>query len=151
MNIFIRDYFERYYKQHPLTVIDIGARDGLEKKWKLAGKHLKTIGFEPDRQEFDRLAESVKNKNAVYFNTALYDKKTTLDFYIMRDRALSSVFKPNRKFLDNFPDSSRYDILEIIRIQTNTLDSIINENDIDADFIKLDRGQQLVKGLTVLK
>lgn len=145
MDIFIAEYFERYYKECPLTVIDAGARDGLEKKWRSASKHLKTIGFEPDRQEFDRLINLVKNKNAMYFNTALYDKKTTLDFYIMRDRALSSVFKPNRKFLDNFPDNSRYDILQTIRIPVDTLDNIINgNNNIDVDFIKLDtQGSEL--------
>ena len=145
MDVFIGPYFSRYYQEYPLTLIDIGARGGLEKNWQCAKRYLKTIGFEPDKQEFNNLIHSLDNKSITYFNTALYEKKTTLDFNIMRERGLSSILKPNREFIDRYPDSGRYDILQTIKIEVDTLDNVLNKNkNIDVDFIKLDaQGSEL--------
>lgn len=145
MDIFIGSHFHKYYKKSPLTLIDIGARWGLEENWQSAKRYLKAIGFEPDKQEFNNLIRTSNSQVTAYFNTALYEKKATVDFFIMRDRALSSILKPNREFLDNYPDSARYDILQTTQIEVDTLDNVLNSGaNTDADFIKLDsQGSEL--------
>ena len=53
MGFFFDGKFENIFKKHPLVIMDIGAAGGISSKWKVAGKHLKAICFEPDKRTYD--------------------------------------------------------------------------------------------------
>jgi FkbM family methyltransferase len=137
MDIYINKCFERYYSASPLTLIDVGARFGLQENWKAAQKHLEVIAFEADEEEFKRLQKL--GGNTTYLNAALHHKKTTIDFHLTKSGGSSSMFRPRREFLDDFPESERYDIAKTIQMETDTLDNCLDGNSIgDIDFVKID-------------
>lgn len=142
MSIFIEPTFSRYYQHWPIVLVDVGARHGLRDYWKCAKKHLQMIGFEPDERSFENL---VQTASAKYLNIGLYNEKTSLDLYLTRKEGCTSILKPNRTFLDRFPNGESYDILKTIKIKADTLDNQLQENLVnDADFIKMDtQGSEL--------
>ena len=145
MNIFIDSNFEKYYKQYPLRFVDIGASGGINDLWQIAARYLQVIGFEPDEREFMNLSATEISKKIKYYNTALYEKATTIPFYLTKKQMVSSIFKPNRSFLDDFPDSNRFDIEKITKLKADCINNIFMKNHIqDVDFIKIDtQGSEL--------
>ena len=144
MKIFIEPEFTKYYAQYPLVLADIGASGGLELNWRFAKKYLSIIGFEPDTREFFNLKKR-ENSNTKYLNIGLHSKKTSLNYYLTRKQQVSSMFKPNREVLNKFPEAARFEILEEVTIETDTLDSQVKINNISGvDFIKADtQGSEL--------
>jgi FkbM family methyltransferase len=147
MNIFIDPQFEAEYSRHPLVLVDVGARGGVKANWSAALRHLRVLGFEPDPREYDRLAESARASGSrrEYFNVALHNHTGSVPLYIARDRGLSSIFEPDRSFLDAFPEVGRFDIEEVQRVAVDTLDNQLRGRAIDdIDFIKADtQGSEL--------
>ena len=144
MNIFVEPIFSKYYSQSPLILIDIGASGGLESNWKDARKYLQIIGFEPDQREFHNLKKN-ENSNTRYLNTGLFNKKATLDYYLTEKQQTSSMLKPNRSFLEKFPEVERFNVVKKVTIEADTLDNQLKTHDInDADFFKIDtQGSEL--------
>lgn len=144
MRIYLESTFSDCYRKFPLIYVDVGASGGLAHLWKPAKKHLRIIGFEPDNREFSSL-EKGANNHSKYLNTGLYCEKKSLDFYLTKKQQVSSIFKPNRDFLDKFPESDRFDIVGHKRIEADTLDDVTKFHGIvDVDFIKIDtQGSEL--------
>ncbi len=144
MRIFIEPEFSKYYQKYPLVLADVGASGGIESNWKLAQKYLQLIGFEPDESEFSNLKRK-ENGKVKYLNTGLYNEKVPLTYYLTEKQQTSSIFKPNRKFLDEFPEANRFDITRDATIQADTLDNQFKIHNIaDTDFIKVDtQGSEL--------
>jgi len=136
MNIFIDPVFEKYYQQHPVVLVDIGARGGLRDRWKLCQRYLNVIGFEPDERSFKELKQSSSMK---FLNIGLYKEKGLFDLNLTRKKGCTSMLKPNRTFLDRFPNGEDYDILKTIKINVDALDSQSRRNGFgDIDFMKMD-------------
>ncbi|MBX7247246.1 MAG: FkbM family methyltransferase [Candidatus Sumerlaeaceae bacterium] len=120
-----------------LVLVDIGASGGTQKRWGSVRPRLQVIGFEPDKREFPNLVG--KDPKTRYLNTALFREKCTLQFNLARHQMLSSVFPPNRPVVDQFPNSSDFDVIETVEVDADTLDSQFEANGIrGADFLKLD-------------
>jgi len=147
MSVFIHPKFEPVFAQHPLVMADVGARGGLKKNWQPAREHLRLFGFEPDRTEFARLAERAKSEGHgdTYFNVALHNRRGPIEIHVARDAGLTSIFEPNREFLDAFPDSSRFDTVDRRVVDADTLDHVLESHgEPDLDFIKADtQGSEL--------
>lgn len=147
IDIFIDPRFEAEYARHPLVLVDVGARGGVKKNWSAAKRHLKVLGFEPDRREYDRLVASAPTAETPgeYFNVALHNQAGAVSLYIARDRGLSSIFEPDRAFLDTFPEAARFDTDDVQQVQVDTLDNQLHARNIqDIDFIKADtQGSEL--------
>jgi len=145
-DIFIDALFEPEYRRHPLVLVDVGARGGLKNNWSSARRHLHLIGFEPDKEEFARLAAAARTGDTTtFFDVALHNRRGPVQFQIARDRGLTSIFEPNREFLDRFPESDRFDTVDRVQIEADTLDSLLRTRRmIDVDFIKADtQGSEL--------
>ena len=144
MKIFIEPAFSEYYRKYPLVLIDVGASGGLESNWKPARKYLQVVGFEPDMREYANLVKKEDN-NIKYLNTGLHKEKTALNYYLTRKQQTSSIFKPNTKFLNKFPEIERFDITEMTKIEADTIDNQFKIHKIsEADFIKIDtQGSEL--------
>jgi len=144
MRIFSESIFQEYYRKHPLILVDVGASGGLEPHWRSVQKYLHVIGFEPDPREFSNLQKQ-QNNMVKYLNIGLYQEKMAVTYYLLRKQQTSSMFKPNREFLDKFPEAERFDIMREVKIEVDSLDSQFLINKINtADFIKIDtQGSEL--------
>ena len=146
MNIFLAPRFAESYETNPLLLVDVGARGGLKRDWQAARPHLRVVGFEPEQREFEKLAQKSPGDNSTrILNVALHSAEGPLRFHVARDRGLSSIFEPNRRFLDAFPDSARFDTTDTQQVAADTLDNVLRAHGIaDADFIKVDtQGSEL--------
>jgi FkbM family methyltransferase len=147
MDVFIDPRFAELYRQNPLVLVDVGARGGLKSNWLRARQHLRLLGFEPDAREFTRLAElaGAPGRSDKFFNTALHDRRGSLRLHVARDGGLSSIFEPDRAFLDAFPDAGRFDTIDIQQVEADTLDDQLRAHAIDdVDFVKADtQGSEL--------
>ncbi len=147
MDIFIDPRFEAVYQQHPLVLVDVGARGGLKRNWSSAERHLRLLGFEPDQREFSRLVEKARGqeKSKAFFHVALHNRRGPISLYVAQDRGLSSIFEPNRAFLDTFPEAERFNITDVQQVEADSLDNQLRAHNInDIDFIKADtQGSEL--------
>ena len=102
------------------------------------------IGFEPDLRSWKEL-QTASNESYRVLNTALYREPAELELFLTRKPGKSSIYRPNRQLVDEFPDSVRFDILDTATVRADTLDSQLKANGIyDVDFIKLDtQGSEL--------
>jgi FkbM family methyltransferase len=144
--VFLDPRFEAIYERHPLVLADIGARGGLKPNWSAARRHLRVLGFEPDRQEFLRLRERQPAATPDrLFGVALHHTPGRIRLNLTKDRGLSSIFTPNREFLSAFPDHHRFDSDGAAEVEADTLDHVLETSGIGAlDFIKADtQGSEL--------
>ena len=144
-NVFISPLFDKYYQKHPIKLIDIGASGGLQQNWKGAKKHLEYIGFEPDKRSFRELKNNAP-KGEIYINKALHKDKGSVDFYLTKQKTASSIYLPNKSFIEQFPEAERFEISQISKMDVESLDSQLECHNISgADFIKLDsQGSELL-------
>jgi FkbM family methyltransferase len=147
MNIFIDPRFETGFRSDPLVLVDVGARGGLKKDWQPAARHLQVIGFEPEAREYEALrARTPEDGKLRLFGVALHNRPGTVTFQVTRDRGLSSIFEPNRRFLDGFPEADRFEVTERVDVETATLDALVAATPAinDIDFLKVDtQGSEL--------
>jgi FkbM family methyltransferase len=144
MKIFIEPDFTSNYQKSPLHLIDIGASGGLEENWQAAQKYLKVIGFEPDKTAWEKLSFK-KGGGYKFLNTGLFNKKCFVNFNVTKKQKVSSIYTPNLKLLKQFPEVDRFEIINTVQIEVDSLDNVLEEHNIkDPDFIKLDtQGSEL--------
>ena len=113
-----------------------------KKKWLVLKENLNIIGFEPNKEEYDRLQKDY-SQGKIY-NTALWSEKRSIDFYVTRAERLCSCLEPNREVLDEFPETERFDILRKIVLSVDTLDNVFQKSTLEGrgevinpDFVKL--------------
>jgi len=125
-----------------LQVLDVGARGGIQWPWnKFDKSKLSIILVEPDVVEANRLKKLYKNfkYEISVLPIALWSKKSEINLNLTKSLGASSVFEPNTKFLEQFPEVDRFSITKKIKIKTDTIDSIINSGRIKMiDFAKID-------------
>lgn len=139
MDIYFGPVARPYYERGPLTLIDIGARGGLQPNWKRARRHLKLVGFEPDPAEYARLAAGADPQRAVYINAAVGREAAALELNVGREGGTSSLLEPNLEFLRRFPQPERYEVVRKVRVTTDMLDALLPRHGVHgADFIKID-------------
>lgn len=139
MTIFLGPTFEDHFRKQPLTLVDVGARGGLQPNWESARSHLRLVGFEPDPEEHARLARNANPSRMVYINAALYQQPAHLTLNLTRTAGNSSLLEPNLDFLKRFPDVQRFEVVRRVPVPTDTLDRVLRAHAIhEADFIKID-------------
>jgi FkbM family methyltransferase len=119
-----------------VTLIDIGAAGDIEPRWKAIESNLNYIGFEPDERSRKDLAKnkSFCRKYTIY-SEAISESNGKVSLNLCQKPQVSSTYKPNKNFINLFPDSKRFGVLKKETIQTKKLDNIKINN---SDFIKLD-------------
>lgn len=118
-------------KNAPMTVLDVGARNGPQPHWPLYGKNISVLGFEPDKEECDKL-----NKNAAMYHVpftclsvGLSNKNYTARLYEYgENKAANSLLPPpgikNPKYKD----------IKLVRFD----DYAVEKNIKEVDFVKID-------------
>ena len=56
---------KRTFENHPLVIIDVGARKGFEKHWDYYGNQSKLIGFEPNEDSYKECVEKKSNAQTI--------------------------------------------------------------------------------------
>ena len=139
MDIYFGARAQPYYERSPLTLVDVGARGGLQPNWKPAARHLRLVAFEPEPQEHARLSAAADRSRGVYINAAAWREAATLTLNVTRDGGTSSLFEPNFAFLRRFPRVQRFDVVNRLPVPADRLDTLLPQNGVtDADFIKAD-------------
>jgi FkbM family methyltransferase len=123
------------------SYMDIGARGGLGWPWsKMPSELLSVVLVEPDPEEAEKLQKQmVTTGNGIVLPTALWCNDTELTLNLNRWPATSSVYPANQSFLDQFPQSERFQPVQEIPLQGRAIDSIAGGEGLpDIDFIKVD-------------
>jgi FkbM family methyltransferase len=144
-DLFIDPRFRDVYRQHPLVLVDAGARGGLKSNWAAARPYLRVIGFEPDKREYAQLVQRKGDGETAFFDIALSNRTGPVRLYVARDRGLTSMFEPDRDFLDGFPEAERFDTVAVEHVDGDTLDNLVRARQIaEVDFVKADtQGSEL--------
>lgn len=125
-----------------MNILDIGARGGLQWPWNsIPAELIKATLVEPDPIEAEMLAKHSANKDLSIevLAFALWGSCRDLTLSINRSAGTSSIFKPNRDFLDQFPESERFDILRQLPTSAVSLDHLeARELLTPPDFAKID-------------
>ena len=130
--------------QNNLNIVDIGAAGGIHNRWSLFHPLVKEILFEPDKDEYKKLI-NISDPNSLIINSALAGTKRRIKFYVTQKQECSSCYMPNTEFLSLFDGADRFDILQTLSIEVDTLTNQLNKNSItEVDFIKIDtQGSEL--------
>lgn len=125
-------------EKKPLTIVDVGAKGGIHKKWEKIDYC--AILFEPNPKE-----EFQQRENWLVIRNALSDTAGEKNLYIARKNSNSSLHEPNFDLLNGFSNPKRYEIVETLKIQTDTLDNQLRVHNIDdVDYLKVDvQGHEL--------
>ncbi len=119
-----------------ISFLDIGAAGNIEPRWLDLSKNLAYIGVEPDSRSYKKLSNIYNCKKYEIINKVLWSKEDSIEFYLCNKPEVSSVFNPNKKFLNKFPDNKRFNIKENKYLKTSTLDIELGNREID--FAKFD-------------
>jgi len=96
------------------------------------------ISFEPDKEAYDLILKEAEVNHNIY-PYALLDENKKLSINLTKKRSCSSSYKPNKKFLNKFPEIDRYEIEDTILTEAVSLDYLYNNKKIsNIDFIKID-------------
>jgi FkbM family methyltransferase len=136
-----------------LNIIDIGAAGGVFKEWKEIKDLCNIIGFEPNKEECDRINQSIKKDQFLtetYYPYAIgKESGKNVPFYLTKSRTCSSLIAPNNEEFEKYgiPGSlrqTRGHIDKIIDMKVSSLKDFISKENIKPDFIKIDtQGSEL--------
>lgn len=129
--------FKNLYKNIPIILLDIGASEGIPKRWEIAKAFVKAVGFEPDIRAFKNL---VSSDSAVYINTAISNVDGNIAINLTKKQTCSSIFTPNYDFVRQFPDAQRFEIEGSVTLSGKQLNKKLLQNNgiTDPDFMKTD-------------
>ena len=133
-----------------LGIIDAGAREGFHPLFQEMAPLLHLVGFEPDAQECQRLqAQSQKQfdfRSVRYLPYALGAQDHEQALYLCQSPGASALSKPNRVFINRFPNPTRYDLAHTTPVVIRSLNALYREKMLPpcVDILKLDtQGSEL--------
>ncbi|MEZ4518184.1 MAG: FkbM family methyltransferase [Chloroflexota bacterium] len=128
-----------------LCVLDIGARGAPATRFLPLAEHIDLIGFEPDRQECERLNASLTSsawRSAHVLPYAVGETRQSRPFYTTAAPEVSSLLAPNPRVATR----RSWAVEDVIEIDTIALDDLAAQGELPArtDFMKVDtQGSEL--------
>jgi FkbM family methyltransferase len=112
-----------------LALLDVGARWGVQWPWdQLPADSVEITFVEPEPEEAVQLRQQIAARGSGrVLTTALWSEETTVQLHVNRSAGTSSVFAPNRRVLDQFPESDRFDTISTIPVSTKTVNGLAAE------------------------
>lgn len=128
-----------FFRSRPLVVLDVGARDGFESFWsETYADQVEFIGFEPDKEECEKLNKSLDRNGRIY-PVALHRDKQERLFYRTAFVDSSGFYQPNDAMVSRFLDHISLKVVDTEEMATQDMDSFAAEHGLERiDFIKLD-------------
>ena len=127
-----------------MNILDVGARGGLQWPWNsVPCEMINATLVEPDPIEAERLAKQSANtgtgQSLEVLPFTLWGSCLDLTLNINKSAGTSSIFKPNRDFLNFFPESERFDIVRQLPVSAVSLDYLEARQQLTPpDFAKID-------------
>src|SRR5687767_2295940 len=123
-----------------LTVLDIGARDGMHRRWQ--GLPVELIGIEADPDECARLNASGSTRYVPYA-VGGHDSGTA-SFTVTASPGCSSLMTPDEAVIRPFSAARSFTVTRTIPVITTSLDTICEKENLRPDVLKLDiQGSEL--------
>ena len=100
------------------------------------GEDLRILCFEPNSE-----TDIVSSKSTrININSALWSEKQKIIFHLAKEKSKSSVHPPNIELIKKFSDENWIErqTEKTVEIDAVTLDSVIDQHQFDADFVKID-------------
>ena len=88
--------------------------------------------FDPDSR-----AKKSAFTNIIFYSKALFSSEAEKKLFLTKMPDASSLFEPNKKFLDLFLNARSSDVIKEDKINLSTLDMVLDENE-RIDFLKVD-------------
>lgn len=134
----------RLLLDYPLAALDVGARGGFKDDLLPIASAVDAYGFEPDRQECERLNAAAKIQPGPWRSlqtlpTGLAGSSGRRTLYLTRHSGTSSMLKAHPKIGHKFSRPDYYDVVDQVEIDTMTLDQAAEYYGFQgASFLKID-------------
>jgi FkbM family methyltransferase len=120
------------------SLVDVGARWGINDRWARIGDVVEALCFEPDVQECDRL-NAGRPSNVRYLPFGLADGEAVRDFHVTAEPACGSLYPPVAALYEHYPPLAGMTPAHTIRVPCRRLDDVLAAEGIaSVDAIKLD-------------
>jgi FkbM family methyltransferase len=150
------DTLRQYLRGERISVVDVGARQGLAPRWRRYESLIEVIGFEPDAEECERLISRVFDLPYVahFFPVGLGSADGAKAWlHICKQPGCSSLFVPNESLVRQFAGWQDMQVVNQIEVPLSRLDTVLAQGDLCVEAIKIDaQGAELdvLKGMGVL-
>lgn len=146
--LLLHSKFQELINGERINIVDVGAREDLFEPYGQLPKNLfKVYGFEPDREEAERLSNRFDSKEREYFPYGLWDTSTEIELSYAKAPGNSSIHPPNLEELKSiFPPLNWETRIpkEKLTLPVKALDDVHNESPFDCDLLKVDtQGSEL--------
>ena len=124
-----------------ISLLDVGAANGVYDRWTSVQKYIDYFAVEPDLRSSNELISPESNSpynSQTLIKRALWHSNGEVTLNLCRKPMASSVYTPNREFIDLFQDPERNDIVNKVKIECTTLDDLNEQTGKLFDVIKLD-------------
>lgn len=125
----------------PVRLVDVGARGGVDERWRRFQPVLDVLGFEPDPAECDRLNHAARKLpyRSRFLPCALGREEGEVSFNVCRWPVASSVYEPNPALLADFPHAAGLmTVTERRKLATVPLDDVCAREGVTPDCLKVD-------------
>lgn len=131
--------FKRLLGDQPVQILDVGARGGLQARWRPFADVLDAVGFEPDPDEFKRLS-ATGNRGRRFLPYALGGAHQRLRFHVCESPGCSSLYPPNEEFAGRFSDTIRsmMSLKGVAEFEVVPLDEVAAREHLRPDCLKVD-------------
>lgn len=128
--------------------MDVGARWGVAEAWRALAPDLRVFGFDPDPDECRRLNDAARTAGdeiTTYVPVALGPRRQTVDLYVTRQPACSSIYPPMVELIEQIPVLADIEVDKTIAVDLEPLDGWCQANGVGhVDVLKIDtQGSEL--------
>lgn len=134
----LTEHLAPLFADDPLILVDVGARFGLDARWKAFGSSIRAFCFEADAPECARL-NNLAHPGVTYIPEALSGREGPATLYHTKYAESTGLYKTNEAFFGRLLNSANAELVSTEEIQTTTLDKARERHGIPfPDFVKLD-------------
>lgn len=146
MNQKVEDGLPSQQLDRDLVVVDVGCRWGFADPFINHLDIFRLYGFDPDKEECDRLEQLYSTDRITLFPLGLADHKGTSKLHLTNEPACSSMYEPDNRLTENYPALDCARKVNEQEMEHTTLDLWATNSDIEyVDHIKIDtQGSELL-------
>jgi FkbM family methyltransferase len=118
-----------------VTLVDIGASRGIERRWSSFAEVLRVVGFEPNADEFSKLSQTDSH---TWINAAVAGRTERRTLYLTKRYNNSSLLTPNVRAIERLEWGDDFAIIAEEQVDCITLAESLSATGISPDILKID-------------
>jgi len=120
-----------------IRLIDVGARGGIDSRWKPFFRNLEVLAFEPDPEECNALNSKTFPYSVRFLPVALgAEDEEEATLFICKSARCSSLLRPNKELCSSYPYGKNMEVVKQIPTTLNRIDTVCTG--FQPDVIKVD-------------